>query len=201
MKKILLLVLLLLVVSGGLFAYRILNPKQKDLDVVISDQDISSLEQKLSVEIPDIEKINANEETITITEYAYQEVELNNAEASLLMNLALSSVIPCSDVQAVCHDGSIEVSAMIKLSEQMIETAGIPAGMLPEKIAGFLNMDVQDNRISVSGISLNGIPVPQQLKDQLNQSVSDVLTDHGFEEVSVYEGRMVVKGNLPSRFE
>ena len=207
MKKVIIVVVIILVIIAmglGAVSHKVYTPKQKELDVVVDQSNVDSLSDKLQMDIPSIDELNNEDKVIEIKEYEYREAELNNAETSVLMNLAISTVLPCSNVQAMNHDGWVEISMMVKLTSEMIASINSPV-KLPEKVAAYLTVELRakDGNIVVNttSLDLNGIDIPDGMIASVNDSIKNTFENQGYQEIDVQEEKILIKGELPTKVE
>ena len=205
MKKFLLVLVVLLVVLAGVgfyFVNKVYNPTQKELNVVVNEETKQNLESKLEIELPSVEDIQSG--SLKPTEYKLVEADLANDEVTLLMDIAISNIMPVKNLQVVCNDGYVEMSGMYTLSDEIKESIGSPIP-LPNAVAAYITIEIStssgDIKVNTTGIDLSGIPVPSNFSEQINSSVKSVLVSQGYEDISVSKDVMHVKGNLPSKFE
>lgn len=203
-KKIIIAILIIILAIGGFFVYKVFNPSVKSLGVEVTDKTVTSAQEKLGVQLPSTEQLNEGELLVPSEEKVYTEATLDNAEASVLMNSAFSTIIPVSNLQALLQDDNkIEMSMMMKLTDELKTAINAPIP-LPEKASAYVvcKVTTENEEINVKVISseISGTSLPSSLVSQIEGSIASVLKGMGFKEINISSGAMEVKGDLPASY-
>lgn len=189
MKKfiIIFLLIIILVLGGGIYYVysNIYNSKQKELGILITEQDKASLEQKITGEINQI------------TGEKVFEAELTEAEASILLQQELNSLIPCSHVQTVITAEKMVISMTVNFNDELKDKLGLPIP-LPEQAGMELVVDVQtiDDKIEVDILSatVGNLSLPVSLIDKYTQRIEHAFINDGYQKITLKDQSLHVSG-------
>lgn len=184
---IIFLLIIILVLGGGIYYVysNIYNSKQKELGILITEQDKASLEQKITGEINQI------------TGEKVFEAELTEAEASILLQQELNSLIPCSHVQTVITAEKMVISMTVNFNDELKDKLGLPIP-LPEQAGMELVVDVQtiDDKIEVDILSatVGNLSLPVSLIDKYTQRIEHAFINDGYQKITLKDQSLHVSG-------